>query len=421
MKIIIYGLGYVGLTAAGCLTEAGHDVLGVDVNAHKVDLVNAGKSPISEPGLDVLLAKACLNGRLRATLDPGRSINEFDIAFVCVGTPSASDGSHNMTYMAEVSRQIAAAIDPSQRKEPLTVVYRSTIRPGTLDEFVLPIFRSYLKNQIGAIELIYNPEFLRESVAIRDYFNPPKIVIGTADGQISAKMNVLYAGLDAPTFYTRFREAELTKFVDNSFHALKVAFANEIGRICLQIGVSTEIIHEIFVSDTKLNISPYYLRPGGAFGGSCLPKDVRALQFISGDVGAQTYLIDSLLRSNDAHKHYLYNYCIRDVPQGSHVLLIGLAFKANSDDLRESPNLDLARRLLQGGFSVSVYDPVLRPDMLVGQNLGNAYAQLPMLDELLIDKETAEKNQFDLVIDTNGSAKSLALCSSRIVSINQLS
>jgi GDP-mannose 6-dehydrogenase len=419
MKIAIYGLGYVGLTAAGCLAKQGHTILGVDVNEDKVAQLNEGKSPITEPGLDDLLREAVEDGRLEATQHAGGRLAECDMALVCVGTPSAPDGSHNMSYIAEVSRQLALGID-RDRKQPLTVVYRSTIRPGTTETLIEPIFRSVLGEDIGLVELVYNPEFLRESVGIKDFFSPSKIVVGTADGRPSARMDAMNAGLDAPVFYVGYREAEFTKFVDNTFHAVKVAFANEIGRICLQLGVSPKMVHEIFIADTKLNISPYYLRPGGPFGGSCLPKDVRALQYISSDVGANTHLIDSVLRSNESHKQFLFSRCVQDLKPGSNVLMIGLAFKADSDDLRESPNMDLARKILQGGHRLSVYDPSLEPAKLIGQNLGYAYANLPSLNELLVDKAAAEGGGFDLVIDTNGRSGSLSLKNVKIVDINAL-
>lgn len=419
MRIAIYGLGYVGLTAAGCLTKQGHSVLGIDVNEDKIAQLNGGQSPITEPGLDELLAAAVREGRLEAVQNADRRLAECDMAIVCVGTPSAPDGSHNMSYIAEVSRQIALGVD-RDRAEPLTVVYRSTIRPGSVDTLIQPIFRSVLGDAMTAVELVYNPEFLRESVAIKDFFAPPKIVVGTADGKPSARMDAMNAGLNAPVFYTGYREAEFTKFVDNTFHAVKVAFANEIGRICLQLGVSARQVHEIFVSDTKLNISPYYLRPGGPFGGSCLPKDVRALQFISADVGAHTHLIDSLLRSNDSHKQYLFSHCIKDLAPGAKILMLGLAFKADSDDLRESPNIDLARKIVQAGYALSVYDPSLEPSKLIGQNLGYAYAQLPSLSDLLVDKATVEAGGFDRVIDTSGAAGGLALGAVDMVNINAL-
>jgi GDP-mannose 6-dehydrogenase len=418
MKVAIYGLGYVGLTTAGCLTKEGHRVLGIDVSETKVKKISEGISPIKEPGLDELIARAVKEGLLQCTTKTETSLHDCDMAIVCVGTPSGADGAHNMTYIAEVSRQIASVVRPD-RERPLTVLYRSTIRPGTIEELILPSFKSVLGDDTAAaVDIVYNPEFLREAVAINDYFNPPKIVIGTSDGKPRATMDELNNNIDAPTFYVRYREAEFTKFVDNSFHALKVAYANEIGRLCTQLGISAATVHKIFVSDTKLNISPYYLRPGGAFGGSCLPKDVRALQFISADIGANTPVVESLLRSNDAHKHHIFQYCTRDVPKGGRVLLLGLAFKADSDDLRESPNVDLTRKLLQAGYKVYVYDPSLRPRDLIGQNLGYAYSHLPSLSDILLSKEQIGDHKFDVVIDSNRISKTLSFGECRIVNID---
>jgi GDP-mannose 6-dehydrogenase len=419
MKIVIYGLGYVGLTAAGCLTKQGHTILGIDVNESKVAQVNSGVSPISEPGLDELLATALRDGLLEARQDTGVSLAGYDMAIVCVGTPSMQDGSLNLSYIAEVSRQIAASVD-RDRTDPLTVVYRSTIRPGTMETLIQPIFRAMVGADLGCVELVYNPEFLRESLAIKDFFGPPKIVIGTADGGPSAKMDEMNKGLNAPVFHTRYREAEITKFVDNSFHALKVTFANEIGRVCLQLGIDPRLVHKIFVSDTKLNVSPQYLRPGGAFGGSCLPKDVRALQHLSTDVGANTHVIDALMRSNDSHKMFLFNRSVAGLAPGSSILMLGLAFKADSDDLRESPNLDLARKIIQAGHNLAVYDPALDPARLIGQNLGYAYANLPELGELLIDREAVTSRRYDRIVDVNGWAADLGLAGPGVVNINAL-
>jgi GDP-mannose 6-dehydrogenase len=420
MKIAIFGLGYVGLTAAACLSSEGHEIVGIDVSDEKVAAINAGKSPIAEPGIPELIASAVTKGLLRATKDAAPHLNSCDMAFVCVGTPSAPDGSHNMTYIAEVSRQIAALISPD-RPDALTVVYRSTMRPGTTEDLIEPIFEQQLGHDSGKVELVYCPEFMRESVAISDFFHPPKIVIGTRNAEPCVRLDALNAKIQAPRFYTNYREAELTKFVDNTFHAVKIAFANEIGRVCNQLGISARTVHQIFVSDTILNISPYYLRPGGAFGGSCLPKDVRALQYIASDAGADTHLIDSLLRSNDAHKHFLFENCVKDLPRHSKVLLLGIAFKSDSDDLRESPNVDIARKLLQAGHELSIYDPNIVPSKLLGQNLGYAFSNLPKLTKLLVTKSVAESGQFDVVVDTRGWAKTLSLQpGQRIVDVNTL-
>jgi GDP-mannose 6-dehydrogenase len=422
MKVVVFGLGYVGATTACCLASAGHDVVGIDVNESKVESINAGLSPIVEPGLGALLAEARSNGRIMASSIVDGHLADADVALVCVGTPSAPDGSHDMSHVAEVSRQIAVATGRDRRGDrALTVAFRSTFRPGTLEEMIDPIFRAVLGNETEAmVELVYNPEFLRESSAIADFFHPPKIVVGTRDGEPSENMIRMHEGIQAPMFHVLYGEAELTKFVDNSWHAVKIAFANEIGRICQQLGVSARKVHEIFVSDTKLNISAYYTRPGGAFGGSCLPKDVRALQHIASDLGANTHLIDALLRTNEAHKYYQFERLARDLPKGAKVLLVGLAFKAHTDDLRESPNVDLARKLLQAGVDLSIYDSGLDASKLVGQNLGYAYTQLPRIGQLLVDREQAEAEDYDLVVTANGLGGELSLRSSNIVDVSAI-
>ncbi len=419
MKIAIFGLGYVGLTAAACLTKEGHSVLGIDTSESKVRQIMAGICPIVEPGLEDLLLDALAQGRLACFTDVADRLDDCDMAIVCVGTPSGPDGSHNMGFIAEVSRHIASALAPA-RERPFTAVYRSTIRPGTTDELIRPIFASLLGEDMPNVHIVYNPEFLRESVSIKDYFSPPKVVIGTADGQPNAHMQEINRNIDSKVFFTRYREAEITKFVDNTFHALKVSFANEIGRLSMELGISPQIVHEIFVSDTKLNISPYYFRPGGAFGGSCLPKDVRAFQHISSTLGANTPLIDSLIRSNEAHKRYLFDRCVKGLAPGARVLMVGLAFKTASDDLRESPNVDLARYLIQGGYELHVYDPSLDPAKLMGQNLGYAYSRLPTLGQILRPLEVVQASHYDLAIDANGTADLLDLQAGRTVDIHTL-
>ncbi|MGJ8596683.1 nucleotide sugar dehydrogenase [Sulfitobacter sp.] len=410
MKIMILGLGYVGFTAACCLAHEGHSVVGIDVSEKKVRGILDGHSPIIEPGVDAMLTDGLAQGRISVAASIGSHLEDCDVAIVCVGTPSGVDGAHDMGFIADVSRQIAQAVMKSDRDVPLTVVYRSTIRPGTTEELINPIFKSVLGARAEElIDLVYNPEFLREGSAVQDYFTPPKIVIGTRDGTPNAHMEAVNANIKATCFIVGYREAEFTKFVDNSWHAVKVAYANEIGRVCLQLGISARQVHEIFISDTKLNISPYYTRPGGAFGGSCLPKDVRALQYIAADVGANTHLIDSLLRSNEAHKHRLYEYAIEGLEPGAKILLVGLAFKAGTDDLRESPNVDLARKLLSAGFDLDIYDPVIEADKLVGANLGYAFSRLPILERILVTKDVVHATKYARIITANATSDTLDL------------
>ncbi len=421
MKISIFGLGYVGFTAACCLASQGHSVVGVDVSQIKIDEINAGLPPFEEPGLLEILREQRNAKRLIATQSVEDALREASIAIVCVGTPSGPDGAHDMRYIIDVSRQIALALSHMVGSQKLTVVYRSTMRPGSIRKLIMPIFQAMLgENWQERAELVYNPEFLREAQAVSDFFHPPKIVIGTFDGQPNQAMSDLNTGITAPTFVTGYEEAELTKFVDNSWHAVKVAFANEIGRVCQKLGISASQIHQIFIADTKLNISSYYTRPGGAFGGSCLPKDVRALQYIASDIGAHTYLVDSLLRSNEAHKNHQLTVIIDGLAPHARVLIAGLAFKAGTDDLRESPNVDLTRKLIEAGHQVSVFDPGLVPSKLRGQNLGYAYSHLPTIDTLLIDLETAQKGPWDVVVASNATAQLLDLSGFNVIETHSI-
>lgn len=415
LKIAIFGLGYVGSTAVGCFASQGHTIVGFDVSEAKVAALNAAHAPVYEPGLDDLIAAAHADGRITAVPRITNELDDCDIAVVCVGTPPGVDGAHNMSFIAQVTRSIAAAIRPD-RAVPLTLVYRSTMRPGSCENIVWPIIESHLGAAAHtAVELVYNPEFLREASAIDDFFHPPKIVIGTLGAKGSANMTKLNEGIDAPVFEVGMREAEITKFVDNSWHAVKVAFANEIGRVCQNLGISARQVHEIFKSDTKLNLSAYYTRPGGPFGGSCLPKDVRALQNIAADTGSATHLVDALIHSNEAHKHHQFKHATHGLDTGDKVLLVGLSFKLETDDLRESPAVDLARRLLEANFDIDIYDPQVRPDNLVGQNLGYIYSVLPRIDALMVTKDVAESGDYARIIATNRLIDTLLIDRNKLV------
>jgi GDP-mannose 6-dehydrogenase len=419
MKIAIFGLGYVGLTGAACLLKEGKSVVGYDVSKSKVDELLNGKCPIFEPGLEELLATGVKEGRFEVGTAIDERLDECDIAMVCVGTPSAADGGHNMGYIAEVSRQIAKSIKKTRKKE-LTVAFRSTVQPGTIDKLIQPIFETHLGKDLGPVELVYNPEFLRESTAIADYFSPPRIVVGTKDGKPNKNMEALYAGIEAPRFNVKYREAEITKLVDNSFHALKIAFANEIGRICYRQGISAKQVHQIFIADTKLNISPYYTRPGSPFGGSCLPKDVRALTYLSNHSDAYTFVVDSLIRSNAAHKQFMFHYATEGLQPGAKILMNGVSFKANSDDLRESPFLDLASSLLNNGYELQIHDPYVKPENFVGQNLSYAFSHLPNLSDVLVGEDVVKSNTYDRLIDVRGTGPAPFMEVRSVVNVNTI-
>lgn len=409
MKIALFGLGYVGFTAACCLAGDGHEVHGVEIDPAKIADIRAGIAPFHEPGLSERLRDSLAAGRLQVGDSVEKALAGAEIALVCVGTPSGPGGAHDMGAIMQVTQQIATCLNENDGP-PLTLAYRSTMRPGTARHLIAPL----LAQSLGAdwqtrVELAYHPEFLREAQAVEDYYHPAKIVIGTGEGTGSRRLEALYEDIDAPLFRTGFEEAELTKFVDNSWHAVKVAFANEIGRICQKLDVRAAPVHQMFVADTRLNISPHYTRPGGAFGGSCLPKDVRALQYIAMDAGANTHLIDSLLRSNEAHKHHQFHEVMSRLPEGGRLLLAGLAFKAGTDDLRESPNVDLARKLLESGVNLRIFDPGLSAARLRGRNLSFARVALPTMDELLVSRDEAEAAHWDLVVANNACAQDLSL------------
>lgn len=424
MKIAVYGLGYVGLTTAACALESGHEVHGVDVSAAKIDVIARGESPIHEPGLSERLATGIRDATLTIDVRTGSELATSDIAMVCVGTPSQSDGSHNMTYILEVTRQIAEWLAKNKpvREQPLVIAYRSTVRPGTMQELVVPVLESQGLTHGVEVELVYHPEFLRESTAIKDYFSPPKIVYGTADGKPCAALDTLYKDIEAPRFVCRYPESEMTKFVDNTFHALKVTFTNEIGRIAYSYGISASKLHEIFIADTKLNISPYYLRPGGAFGGSCLPKDVRALDYLAKQSGVEADVVSSLISSNETHKQFLFDAATEGTPPPASVLLIGLAFKANSDDMRESPLLDLAASLVSEGYALTILEENYNEAALHATNLSHVMTRLPQLDSLVVgNKEELSGRDFDLVIDGRGTFGELDLGTvSRHFDVNQI-
>lgn len=386
MKIVILGLGYVGSTVMACLLQDGHEVVGIDVSPEKVAAIRAGHAPISEPGVAELLAIGVAEGRATADAEAVSHLATADLAMVCVGTPSKRDGGLNLSQVVAVAGEIGRSVRRRPPgKAPLLVAFRSTMPPGSMESAVLPALAAGAGEPPGArYEPAINPEFLREGTAIRDYRNPPKIVIGERRAGATAGLGGIYAAMDAPLFEVSFAEAEFVKFADNSFHAAKVVFANEIGRLCLEFDVDPQVVMDIFLSDTKLNVSPYYLRPGGAFGGSCLPKDVRALVSVAARLGMRTPLIDALIPSNEAHKTYLTERVLAALPPGGSVLQVGLSFKPATDDLRESPLVYLARTLVEEECPISIYDPDILSARLVGANLAFARDRLPDLYDLLV-------------------------------------
>ncbi|WP_457562271.1 UDP-glucose dehydrogenase family protein [Caminibacter pacificus] len=357
MKISIVGLGYVGAVCSAALANEGHQVIGMDIDKTKVELINEGKSPIVEKDLDVLIEKNVKEGRLRATTNLKEAIENSDITFIAVGTPSRENGSIDLKYIKEAAKSIGEVL--KDKKDFHIVVMRSTVLPGTGREVVIPIIEENSGKKVG-VDFGYasNPEFLRESTAIWDFYHPPKTVIGASDEKTADTLEELYSFIDineAPLFKTEIEIAEMVKYADNSWHAVKVTFGNEIGMICSRLGIDSHKVMKIFVSDTKLNISPYYLIPGFAFGGSCLPKDVKAITYKAKEVDEKTPLLNSLMESNEYQIKRVFNHFIKPLKKKK-VGILGLSFKAGTDDLRESPILELTETLIGKGYFVKIFD-----------------------------------------------------------------
>lgn len=386
MKIVICGLGYVGSTVAACLVEANHEVVGIDIEPWKVERIAAGISPVAEPRLTELLTNGLNAGRLQASTRLGDQLDTADMVFVCVSTPTSANGALNLSAVVAVTGEIAAAIrrrPPGARR--LLVVYRSTLPPGTMENVIIPILEEKSGLKAGTrYEPVFNPEFLREATAVEDYRAPSRIVIGERHPGASQRMFGIYDHIDAPYFEMSLNGAEFIKLCDNSFHALKVAFGNEIGRVCLGRGIEPAEVIDAFLADSKLNISTAYLRPGSPFGGSCLTKDLRAMIRVAAQCGADTPLLRGVLGSNEAHKSFMLERVRAAAEPGARILLVGLAFKPNTDDLRESPYVDLAVHLLEDGYKLHIYDPLVDRRSLVGMNLRSSVERLPSLHELMV-------------------------------------
>jgi GDP-mannose 6-dehydrogenase len=387
VKVLVLGLGYVGSTMAACLAKSGHSVVGIDISPDKLAIVAAGRSPVREPGVEELLAAALGQRLLSTAARIGDHALDADLAVVCVGTPSRPDGLLDMSHVRAVAAELGAAVRRRPAAAPpLLCVFRSTMLPGTMETLVVPAMTAAAGAPPGErFEVAFNPEFLRESVAVADYFRPPKIVVGERQQGLTRQLRGLYQDLDAPLFEVPFRVAEMIKMVDNVFHALKVSFANEIGRLATAAAVDVDQLMALFLADRKLNISEAYLRPGGPFGGSCLPKDVAALCALARSAGIEAPLIGHVLPSNQAHQDALTRRVAAALPAGAAVLLAGITFKAGTDDLRESPLVHLARSLLDRGHPVTIYDRDLNGGEIVGENLQFVRRHLPELLDLLVD------------------------------------
>jgi GDP-mannose 6-dehydrogenase len=379
MNIAIFGLGYVGSVSAACLAAAGHQVTGVDVDPHKLGLIRSGRSPVSEPGLDDLLASMVAAGRISVTNDTAEAIRRCEVSLICVGTPSRRNGSLDTTFLERVIRQIGAALAATRAYHVVAV--RSTVLPGVLQSRLIPLLEQVSGRTAGVdLGVCVNPEFLREGSAISDFERPPFTLIGETDPRAGDVLLSLYGHLQAPVHRVLPDEASMVKYASNNFHAMKVAFANEIGALCQQLSIDGQRVMRTFCEDRELNISPRYFRPGFAFGGSCLPKDLRAITYVAKELDVATPLLGSIMASNDAQIQRVVD-AVLEAPKQT-VELVGLSFKVGSDDLRESPFVRLAEALIGKGVRLRVYDPDVAIGNVFGRNRAYVEEHLPHIAQL---------------------------------------
>jgi GDP-mannose 6-dehydrogenase len=382
MRISVFGLGYVGCVSAACLASQGHEVVGVEVSPTKVDLIRRGRAPLVEERIGELTAEVGRTGALRATDNAAEAIEATEISLICVGTPSAPSGNMSTEYLERVAEQIGTAL--ADKGQWHTVVFRSTMLPGTCTDLLVPILEkaSGLTAGVG-FGIAVNPEFLREGSSVRDFFEPPKTVIGELDTRSGDIVASLYEGLPGDVFRVPIAVAEMAKYADNSFHGLKIAFANELGAVCRALGIDSHKMMDVFLADRKLNISTAYLRPGFAFGGSCLPKDLRGLVYAARRADLSLPLLSHVLPSNEEHLKRAFDLIAATGRR--RIGLFGLSFKPGTDDLRESPLVELAERLLGKGYELRIYDDNVAVSRLMGGNREFIERRLPHLGELLAD------------------------------------
>jgi GDP-mannose 6-dehydrogenase len=380
MRIAIVGLGYVGSVCAACLAETGHEVVGVDTNPFKVDSIQRGQSPIVEEGLAEMLARGRGAGRLSATQDTREAVRGADLVLVCVSTPSREDGSLNLDHVKRATAEVGRALPGSGRFT--VVVQRSTMLPGSVEGELVPLLEQASGLALGRdFGVAYNPEFLREGSAVKDFFGGPLTVVGASDERSAARVMEIYAAVAGEKAVTTIRTAEMLKYVNNAFHALKVAFTNEVGLICKREGVDSHAVMDLFVRDTKLNVGPTYFRPGFAFGGSCLPKDLRAIVHRARERRLDLPVVEAIMRSNESHIQHAVQMIER--LKKRRIGILGLSFKAQTDDLRESPVLRVVNTLVGKGYSLLLHDPHVDLDRLLGANRRFVEDEVPYLPELL--------------------------------------
>ena len=399
MKVSVFGLGYVGAVSSACLAKEGHEIVGVDPNRNKVDLINDGKAPIIERDLPEIIAEVVESARLRATTSAAEAIGATEASIICVGTPSMPNGSLDLRFIESVCREIGDEL--KNKPEFHTVIIRSTMLPGSMRETVIPILEESSGKSAGTdFGVCFNPEFLREGAAISDFYNPPKTVIGEIDSESGDYLASLYENISAQLIRTTIENAELLKYIDNVWHALKVGFGNEIGRLCKELELDGQAIMEMFCKDTKLNISSTYLMPGFAFGGSCLPKDLRAITHRARTLDVEIPIINAILQSNQLHIERSIDMVLGQ--NHKKIGIMGFSFKAGTDDLRESPVVELIERLLGKGCDLKIYDKNVQIAKLVGANRDYIVKHIPHIARLMVETIPEVIDHAEVIVIGNG-------------------
>jgi len=402
MRISVFGLGYVGCVSAACFASAGDTVIGVDINPLKVEIINSGKSPIVEPGIGDLIQQSVASGALSATTDTRRALDASDVSLVCVGTPSRANGALDLTHVEKVCQDIGLALRDKSGLH--TIVIRSTMLPGTIERVVVPVIEESSGKKSGeGFHVCINPEFLREGSSIKDFYSPPFTLIGADDEDTAKVVGSLYANVSAPLLVTSVKTAEMVKYACNCFHAVKVSFANEIGNICKAAGIDSHQVMDIFCQDQKLNLSSYYLKPGFAFGGSCLPKDLRAINHRAKELDVEAPLLSAILPSNRLQIERALGMVLRTGKKK--IGILGFSFKAGTDDLRESPMVTLVESLIGKGFELQIFDRDVSLARLFGANKEYIEKEIPHIAQLIRSDLREVVAQNEVIVIGNKSAE----------------
>jgi GDP-mannose 6-dehydrogenase len=402
MKICVFGLGYVGVVTSACLAEIGHEVVGIDINPVKVEMIKDGKSPIIEAGIQELTAKMVEEGVLAASCDVKEALKGAEVVLICVGTPNEDNGSLSLKSIERTCEMIGENF--RELAEFPVIILRSTVMPGTTEALVIPTLEAVSEKKAGLdFGVCFNPEFLREGTSIYDFYNPPQTVVGVTDLETYHRLTKLYEPIKAPLVKTEIKVAETIKMVCNVYHALKITFANEIGNVCKQYGVDSHHVMEVFCNDKKLNISPAYLRPGYAFGGSCLPKDIKGLLYLARQANIDIPVIEAILPSNEIQIQTALSMIVKT--KKKRIGFLGLAFKEGTDDLRSSAQVELIERLIGKGYHVKIYDPNVFLAKLMGANKSFIEKEIPHISSLLCETMDCLLDEAEVVVITNREKK----------------